>query len=284
MASKPRIPSTFNYLSLLIPFALLFFLALPTAVRAQRDEEHDDYKIKLDGFWFYSNPTGTFHGQSDMVPVDFTKDLNFSSYTTFSGKVDWKLSHKNHLYVTITPFYTSKQTTLVRDITFEGVPYSAGAVVNSTLHAFLVAPGYQYDFIRRRRGHIGLGIQVDIFDVVSAKIAATGQVSGGGSSGSGAYSSSASLLAPIPVAGPEGRLYLTDSGRVFVEGNLYGMYLFGYGDFISTQGTLGLSVNKHLSLNAGYQLASKLNVTVSSNRLGIGLTQKGPMVGLEIYF
>jgi hypothetical protein len=33
-------------------------------------------------------------------------------------------------------------------------------------------------------------------------------------------------LPPIPVAGPQFRLYLTDSPRVFVEGNVYGMYLF----------------------------------------------------------
>jgi hypothetical protein len=283
MSPKLRIELTGKSLWMLVSIALLFILAAPTGLRAQQSEEHDDYKIKVDGFWFYSNPSGTIHGHSDEVPVSFTEDLNFSSYTTFSGKVDWKLSHKNHLYVSITPFYTSKQTTLVRDITFQGVPFSAGSVVNSTLHALMIAPGYQYDFIRRRRGHIGLGIQIDIFDT-TAKIAATGQVSGGGSSGSGAYSSNASLLAPIPVAGPEGRLYVTDSGRIFIEGNLYGMYLFGYGDFISTQGTIGITVNKHLTLNAGYQLASKLNVTASTDRIGIGLTQRGPMVGLEIYF
>ena len=62
------------------------------------------------------------------------------------------------------------------------------------------------------------------------------------------------------------------------------MYLFGYGDFISTAGTIGITANRHLTINAGYQLASKLNVTASSNRVGIGLTQTGPVVGLELYF
>ena len=62
------------------------------------------------------------------------------------------------------------------------------------------------------------------------------------------------------------------------------MYLFGYGNFISTSDSLGVAINNHLTLNAGYQLGSKLNVTASSNRMGLGLTQKGPMVGLELYF
>jgi hypothetical protein len=35
---------------------------------------------------------------------------------------------------------------------------------NSHLHSFLVAPGYQYDLIRRKRGHLGLAVQMDLFN------------------------------------------------------------------------------------------------------------------------
>ena len=81
---------------------------------------------------------------------------------------------------------------------------------------------------------------------------------------------SASLLAPLPVAGPQFRIYLTDSPGVFVEGGVYGMYFFGYGDFVSTAGSLGVTINRHLSLTAGYQLGSRLivNNSTSSNRMG----------------
>jgi hypothetical protein len=96
-----------------------------------------------------------------------------------------------------------------------------GTQVNSQLHAFFVAPGYQYDIIRRKRGHLGLAVQFDLFKS-TAKIVAIGRASGGGSITAGT-SASGSLLAPIPVAGPQFRLYLTDSPRVFVEGNVYGM-------------------------------------------------------------
>ena len=185
---------------------LIFIVAVP-ALRAQQSDEFDDYKLRLDTFWFYSNPTGTIQGSSDTVPVDIQKDLGFNSYSTFSGKVDWKFTHKNHFYVAFSPFYTSRQTTLVRDITFQGQTFTAGTTVNSDLHAFLVAPGYQYDIIRRKRGHLGLGVQIDLFNT-NAKIAGVGQESGGSGQ---AVSASGSLLAPIPVAGPEFRLYLTDS-------------------------------------------------------------------------
>ena len=163
----------------LVCVALLYFqLGLPASVRAQQSDEHDNYKLKIDGFWFYSKPTGTIHAQSDEVPVDLTKDLNFGSYSTFAGKIDWKFTHKNHFYVNISPLYTTKSTTLARDITFQGIPFYAGADVTSTLHALLIAPGYQYDIIRRRRGHIGIGVQLDLFDT-TAKIKALGTVNGG---------------------------------------------------------------------------------------------------------
>ena len=141
----------------LIPLVLflLTFLLSPAAARAQKSDEFDEYKIRFDAGWFYSYPSGTIRAQGDTYPVDLTKDLNFNNYSTFSGKVDWKFTHKNHLYVVIVPFWTSRTTTLSRDIVWDGNPISAGAVVQSQLHAFEVAPGYQYDIIRRKRGTSG---------------------------------------------------------------------------------------------------------------------------------
>jgi len=68
--------------------AFLLLLGFPTAVDAQKQEEFDQYKIRFDAGWFYSNPTGTIRAQGDTYPVDLVKDLNFSSYSTFAGKVD----------------------------------------------------------------------------------------------------------------------------------------------------------------------------------------------------
>jgi len=262
--------------------AFLLLLALPVALRAQESEEFDRYKIKFDLYWFYSTPTGTVQGHGETVPVDFHRDLGFSSYSTFSGTIDWKFTHKNHLYVTLNPLFSSKEFILNRTITFQGQTFDVGAQVNSQLHAFFVAPGYQYDIIRRKRGHLGLGVQMDLFKS-TAKISTVAQVSGGGSA-SGSVSASGSLLAPIPVAGPQVRLYLTNSPRVFVEGNLYGMYFFGYGSFVSSAGALGVTLTKHITINGGYQLASHLTVNGASDRIGLQLFQKGALAGMEFSF
>jgi hypothetical protein len=162
--------------------------------------------------------------------------------------VDWKFTHKNHFYVVIVPLWSSRTTTLSESIVWNGQPIHEGAVVQSYLHAFEVAPGYQYDIIRRKRGHLGIAVQIDLFNT-SAKISAAAQVTADGTH-QAAVSASKSLLAPIPVAGPQLRYYLTDSPRVFIEGNV-GMYLFGYGNFVSTAGDIGVSLTKHITANAG---------------------------------
>jgi len=71
---------------------------------------------------------------------------------------------------------------------------------------------------------------------------------------------------------------------VFIEGNVYGMYFFGYGSFVSSAGDLGVTLQKHITLNAGYQLASHLTVNGTQDRLALQLSQKGPVVGMEFSF
>ena len=266
-----------------IPFGFLLLLAFPAVLRAKQQEDFDQYKLRLDTVWFFSSPSGYIQGTKtgDSATIDFQKDLGFNSYSTFGGKIDWKFTRKNHFYVVINPFYTSHQTTLNRTFTFQGTVFNAGLVAQSDLHAFLVAPGYQYDFVRRKRGHFGIGVQVDLFNS-SANIGATGMVNGFQTS----VSASGSLLAPIPVGGPDFRLYLTNSPRLFVEGNVFGMYFGGYGNYVSTADALGVKLAKHISATFGYQLASRLTVNNnnSSNRVGLRLTQKGAIAGLEFSF
>jgi hypothetical protein len=262
------------------------FASLSAAAFSQttEKEDFDAYKLRIDAGWYYSNPTGSIQGASDTGSIDLNKDLGFSSYPTFSGKVDWKFTRKNHFYVTIIPLNTSRQTVLNRTFTFQGQTFTAGLTANSSLNTLAVAPGYQYDFIRRKRGHLGLGLQFDLFDT-TAKINVAAQTTGDGVHHN-AVSASGSLLAPIPVAGPDFRFYVTDSPRVFVQGNVLGMYLFGYGNFVSTVGNVGITLSKHFAVLAGYQLSSHLvvNNNSSSNRVGLRLVQKGAIVGLETSF
>ncbi len=112
-----------------IPLAVLFSLFLgPGALWAQQSEVFDEYKVRIDAFWFYSNPSGSIHGSGGTdVPVDIQRSLGFGTYPIFAGRVDRKLSHKNHLYLVISPLWTSHQITLSRTITFQGETFEAGS-------------------------------------------------------------------------------------------------------------------------------------------------------------
>ena len=265
----------------LLGLALLATFALTPYLHAADTDELDSYKIRFDAGWYFSNPSGNVHAAGENDIIDFQKDLAFNDYSTITGKIDWKFTHKNHLYFTVTPFDTSHTTVLNRTIVFRGQTFEVGAATNGSLHALLVAPGYQYDIIRRRRGHLGIGVQMDLFDT-TAKLTAVAQSTGNGGTQQAAASASASLLAPIPVAGPDFRYYLTN--RISLDGNVMGMYLFGYGNFVSTVDSLGFALTKHIAARAGYQLASHLVVKETNDRTGLRLTQKGPLVGIEVSF
>lgn len=182
--------------------ALAFVLSVPAHA-----QDFDTYKVRLSGFWAYSTPSGSLQGSADSGTIDVQQDLGFKSYSTFVGKVDWKFTRKNHLYFVATPFNSSRQTILDRTIDFQGQTFVAGATIQSSLKSYLYTPGYQYDIIRRKRGHLGIGVRVDLFDA-SAKISAAAV------NGSQTETATGSLLAPIPVGGPEFRLYLTNSPKL----------------------------------------------------------------------
>jgi len=259
----------------------LLWVGTVSSLHAQADADFDQYKVRIDGFWFYSNPTGTLQDATSGNIINLHKDFAFGSYSTFAGKLDWKFTRKNHLYLVGSSFDQSRTAVLQRTIMFHGQTFNVGVITKASLSSPLIAPGYQYDIFRRKRWHLGLALQFDVFNS-SASLFAAAQVN----TNNQVISAKKSLLAPIPVAGPQARFYLTNSPRLYVEGNLYGMYFFGYGNFVSTSDDVGVTLNKHLSLNAGYQLGSRLNVNVDSkkDRLGLSLTQKGPIVGAEVSF
>src|SRR5215471_14406074 len=93
---------------------MLFLPAVVVPMLAQEETEFDSYKVRVSGFWFYSNPSGNLQGSSGTGAIDFDKDLGFNSYSTFSGKVDWRFTRKNHLYVVGSSYNQTRERTLDR--------------------------------------------------------------------------------------------------------------------------------------------------------------------------
>jgi hypothetical protein len=256
-------------------------LAAAPAARASggEKEDWDSFKLRFDLYWFYSQPSGSFTSKGNTGFFDLQKDVSFNSYSTFFGKVDWKFTRKNHLFLIGSDFDQSKTFRANRPIVFQGQTFAVNSIITGTLNVQGLAPGYQYDFIRRKRWNLGGQVQINIFDVTGS-LNALAQINNGVPQA--AAFSSGSIRAPIPVAGPEIRFYPAE--RFFVTANVLGMYFFGYGNYVSSQGTVGLKLTKNIALRGGYQLASRLNVNTKSQRLGVSLTQVGALAGLQLSF
>jgi hypothetical protein len=255
-------------------FAGLMVSAVPIALA--NDDDLDKYKFRTTASWWYSQPSGYFDGQNHEGQFDLSKDFHFGSYSTFTGTLDWRFKRKHHLLFSTSPVFYSNSATLLRTITFQNETYNVGTRASSDIRSFSFAPGYQWDFIRRNRGYVALLTQFYLLST-SAKLTGTVVVDGQ----SATRSSSGSFLAPLPVIGLHSRGYPLHSERLSLDGFFNGMYFFGYGDFYSARGILAVGITHRWKAIAGYQMGTRLSIHGTSNNIGIRLTQKGPVVGVE---
>jgi hypothetical protein len=257
--------------------ALFLSLTTISIAYAGQTPDPDAYKWRVDGSWWFSNPTGSFHAAGNAGYFDLNKDFSFGSYSTFTGKIDWHFKRKHHFILGISPVTASKTATLTRSIEFQGVTYDVGAQVNADIQSLSVSPGYEYAIIDRKRGYLGIAVQIFLLNT-KATLKGTGTVN----DVSATRSASGSTFDPLPALGPQGRWYpLHDSNRVSLDGYVKGMYFFGYGDFATAQARIGVQVHPHWTVRAGYQMGTYLDIHGGSDQIGFRLIQKGPVAGIE---
>ena len=255
---------------------LLLCCAMGRLAYATEGEDLDVYKWRFTAAWWFSQPTGSFTGRANSGTFDLNRDFGFGSYSTFTGTTDWRFKRKHHLLFGVSPVVSSRRTTLSRTIEFQGVTYDLGASVAADIKSLAFAPGYQYDIIRRNRIILSLATQVYLLHT-SADLSGTASVNGQ----SAIRTASGSVFAPLPILGPRVRWYPLRSGRLAVDGLFQGLSFFGYGYFITAKGTADVALTQHWRLNMGYQMGTRLKINDDKNRIGIKLTQKGPIVGFE---
>lgn len=254
---------------------LLYLAALPL-VQAQDAGDLDNQKWRVEGNWWFTHPTGYFGLNGSNNYVNFNQDFGFQNNSTFTGKIDYRFRHKHHWLLNVTPIYESRTATLNRTIMFDGQTFDVGGQVNANLRSWNVAPGYEYDIIRRDHGFLGLEVDVNLIDT---RAALSASASAGGSGV--AISGSRSVFAPLPAVGPVFRWYPLNSNRLSIEGSVRGMPFFGYGNYLQGQGGVNIGLTKHLMLRGGYQLGSRLSIHGTADQIAVKLTHSGPTAGLE---
>jgi hypothetical protein len=250
----------------------------PSLLAQENDLSPEAYRLKLEGAFWYATPTASVSGSSTEVPVSFDRTLGFQNYSTFKAGLDWHFKRKHHLLFLISPNQTTRTAVLHETITFKNQTFLAGSSVTGQLKNYSFAPAYRYDIIHRPGGHLGVIVQINLIDFkasITANVLQPGQAN--------VTTASGTLFTPLPVGGPDGRIYFARN-RLYIDGNIKGMYFFGYGNFISTGAKVGVCLTRHIDAVGGYELGSHLAIHGTSNRLDIRQTQRGPTAGLAFTF
>ena len=67
-------------------------------------EELDAYRVRIETLWFDAQPSGILKGTRGGGSFDFQRDVHFTSYTSFTGVADWRITRKNHFLFGFIPF------------------------------------------------------------------------------------------------------------------------------------------------------------------------------------
>lgn len=186
-------------------FAVVFaFLLAATPARAQfprtgSDVVGEDYNIELSfNFW---NPTPEAIVNSEALgilgtDVDLVNDLGIEKQRLNDLRLVLRPATKHRFRVSYLPMNYDAATTITREFVFNGLRYRPGLPVETTAQFKAWRFGYEYDFLYRDRGFLGVLLDVKYTDVNVGLLSPIGDE----------YTKA---IAPIPTIGGVGRVYAT---------------------------------------------------------------------------
>src|SRR5262245_896945 len=220
----------------------------------------DESRFEITAETWLQQPKGVIHGGNGNLNIDLERDLRFERQYNFLGIFNWRFARKHHLIFEVNPSSADKTTTLGRDITFRGQTFLAGSGVRTEIRTFHFYPQYQWKFIQRSRGHLGLNIGIDLFDM-RAKITALAGVSGPGGPQTVTRTAEGSLFAGLPTGGFEGRIFPIPGHDWFnINGHARGMYFFGYGKYVEARLNGEIRFSSHFGVQGGYQFVRETEI------------------------
>jgi hypothetical protein len=158
----------------------------------------EKYRIELSGgYW---NPAPDIVISSEQLgivgsDIDFVQDLGIAQTRFRDFRLILRPAEKHKFRIQHTPVHYTAEHTLQRDIIFNGIAYRVGLPVNSNLQWRAWRFGYEYDFVYRNRGFLGLILEAKYTDVEVSLDSVIG-------------AEYARARAPIPAIGGIGRVYV----------------------------------------------------------------------------
>jgi hypothetical protein len=249
-----------------VPLLAVLLLTLPAAAQ----EDFENFRLELTASAWLVSPSGAI--QSGIIPVDLRRDLELEqSKPHFFGRLVVKPARRHRLTIEGIPYRLNGAANVSRQIVFAGRTYNLQDFVTSRADIDYVAGSYQFDIVSRPQGHFGLLAGVGFVN-------ATGTLT----SRNFGFSGTERQSFPFPQVGAEGRAWLLPHRNLLeIDGELKGMSLASYGHYLQFAVHGGVSVGRHLTIQAGYMLANA-DVHRQDNTRGFNPTFQGPIFGLQV--
>lgn len=122
----------------------------------------EDYHIELSGGVWGPSVFGTISSEQFGIAgtdISFVDDLGFKKTQFPDVRLVLRPGKKHKFRVQYTPVSYTAESTLSREIVFNGILYPVNVPVNSTFDWKVIRFGYEFDLIYRDRGYFGILIE-----------------------------------------------------------------------------------------------------------------------------
>ena len=207
----------------------------------------ETYRVEASGFFWYPTPNIAITSEALGIPgsrIDFVEDLGIEKSQFTQLRFTLRPGKKHKLRFEFTPVNYEATATLRRDVIFNGITYPIALPVATDFDWNAYRFAYEWDFVYRSRGFVGLVLEVKYTDVkATLENVVDDQY--------------ARARAPIPAIGIIGRGYVTPNISITGEfsgirlpESLFEDYRANYYDF-DLYGTVNF--NNYVGAQVGYR-------------------------------
>lgn len=267
--------------SIAVAFALASAVctAVPVAAQFARPSAvvlPERYHVEIGGALWRPTPELLVSSESLGIPgttIDGVGDLGFTRSRFGELRAVVRAARRHKLRVHYLPIEYAAAATVERTFVFNGTTYRAGIPVDSAFAWKTWRLGYEYDFVSRERGYVGVIAEVKHTDV---KLAVAAPL----------LAEEAQARVPVPAIGGIVRVYPADI--VSITGEVTGMNLPGSltqdddtAKYLDWDLYLTVNVGRHAGLQVGYR---SIDLQYLADEDRGRLTHKGAYIGGVVRF
>jgi hypothetical protein len=184
--------------------------------------------------------------------------------------VVFKPARRHRLIVEGTPYRLNGDNMIARQITFAGRTYSFQDRVTSEASIDYIFGGYQYDFLSRPAGHVGIQGGVGYANATGTLTDQFG------------FKGVETQSFPFPLVGLEFRVLPLARRHLFsVRGEAKGMSLGDYGRYVEGGIHGGVGFGRHFTVEAGYRIVDA-DVHRKDETRGFTPRFTGPLFSIQV--